>query len=497
MGMRIPRDSGERVQDASLPNVDMSVRPPSGVFGGNAAEGLGKTVRSGLGTIEAIIEKQQKEADEVVQLEAGSLATQKEIQWKQRTMSTRGKDAFNLDRDFEEDWKNFESDVDKNLVKNDRQRAMVNRVMMTNKNRIYSDIQTHQFKEQEQYYKDQSASYIDSERKAAVTSMDSMRVAESIGNQRAVIQQNAKKFGWPAEKESLELAAVEEKTHIDVLNAMKNFDPEGALAYYDQHKDIIGATVKRPALVKEIEDIEKAKKIEFENFQVKNEIEAVNALANGGKIDVNQIAMMAAEQKIRPEFAHAMVRYATDPELMDNAVSKKVDSEGFYRYAQEMFKVAEKDPKKLNDVLMSALMGGKYKRISKLDLARLVAAASEAGDKKFTSTMEGIAKWAESAKFTPEQIAAVTGAFMDEHLKKDERTDAERVNKVQRDAIIKQNPELAQFEDVPNFVVSADSPIRFVFPKKGTNIYPNRIFNPASGRLEPNPETVQNDKRRR
>ena len=95
--------------------------------------------------------------------------------------------------------------------------------------------------------------------------------------------------------------------------------------------------------------------------------------------------------------------------------------------------------------------------------------------------------WAKTADISDEQKSLLIDDAVNTFIEnKDVPIDA-TFDSVVKKAVIRTNPELSSHKDVPNMVISKDSQIKFVFPKT-TNIYPNRIFNPATGQLESNPE---------
>jgi hypothetical protein len=337
-------------------------------------------------------------------------------------------------------------------------------MMLNNRSELQNRIATHQFAEKEKYFVDQSKAFIETDRSASIDSMDPMRIAESIGKQKAVVEQMGVKFGWSPEKLKLEQDAVEQKTHIDTVNVLKNSNPEGALAYYDEHKIEIGASLKRETLVKDIKDLEKAKEYEREAAVAKNELGIVTSMAQGNKpptpVDVVQ---MAALGRVRPEFAQAYTTYITDPENF----YEKEDAKGFYNTMKGI--LSAKNQTGINDVLMDALNGGKDRKIAFDDLKRAIAAANEIGDVRHKETMDAMFKsiddWAATASLDENDKGLLTGEWIDQMIAKTDLTDVEKLDDAKKSFLKKKYPEVSQYENVPTYIATKEDGLKLLFNK--------------------------------
>jgi hypothetical protein len=99
--MKIPRMTDDRVDEQMLPNAQFRV--DAGDFGQRNIQQMQGATEGMIGAVEKIVIQEQKEADQVVQLEAGTRAAQKEMEWNDRIRNAQGKDSFSLHEQFDED----------------------------------------------------------------------------------------------------------------------------------------------------------------------------------------------------------------------------------------------------------------------------------------------------------------------------------------------------------------------------------------------------------
>jgi hypothetical protein len=508
---KMPRMSDDRVQERMLP--DVSFRADAGDFGQRNIQKMQSGIEGMTSTISDIIQKEQKEADEVVQLRAATMASQKELEWNDKIRNSRGENSFSLHEEFENDWKNFENNVNGSLVKNDRQRTKVSMMMFNNKSELQNRIAKHQYEEKEKYFVDQSNSFIETDRSTAVNSLDPRRIYESIGLQRAAVLQLADKFGWSPEKIKVEQDAVEQKTHIDAVNYMKSIDSNLAISYYDEHKKEIGSSMSRDKLIRDIRELNRATEYEKKENIFKNEMKVITDMAGGKKpLTPDEVVTMSAQGDVRPEFAQAYTTYMSDIKSFQR---EKKDKKGFYGAMRGVLSkgslynalkdISTSDSNdEVGNVIVNVLKGGKDGKIAFGDLKRLITASHEIGNEKskerLDAVLSSIDEFARTGSFDDNDKGYMMSEWLDQVVEKNELSDSQKIDKAKENFLKTKYPELMQYENVPNYFVTKDDNIKVLFNKVAGDDF-DFVYDPKTKNLNPSNKQIAerklNDKRSR
>jgi hypothetical protein len=343
--VKIPRMSEDRVQEQSLPNVGFNVRGAD--FGQENIQQYEKGVQGILGEAEKIALKAQKEADESVQLEAGSRLAQFELTQNQRIRETRGKNALGLDKAYQDDYSKMQNEMAA-MAKNPRQKAMIGRLMLSTDSQLRNNISAHTSKEMEAVYENQSAAMVEMDRTAAVDSMNPKRVAESIGKQKAIVEQLGAKKGWSKEELALNQTEVEKSTYVSYIQRMADTDADMARKMVEEHKEVLGE--EGPKMNGYIARQERQRKYVAKNTQIDNDIKFMEGWSGGKVTDVNTL-LKSDKAGITPELAKAVVAYQTDPEII-----MVEDTPAFTAYAEKIFDTQDKGA--ISALLAETLSGG-------------------------------------------------------------------------------------------------------------------------------------------
>lgn len=242
--------------------------------------------------------------------------------------------------------------------------------------------------------------------------------------------------------------------------------------------------------------------IEFKNKRVKEEKafakeERIKAetdialnIASGNPLDLNKIRNGVSSGVFDPDFAEA----ARKAYLSSFDPSEIKDSEAFVQLTESIYKIDSKEGvrKAIYNILKEKGNGN----ISVDDMTILIHSAKKYGEMEAVTkrnaasqAINTLGKWADQSNLPRKDIFKV---FQKEIANGSSVNDASNV--AMKKVIVDNIPEASNLDDVPNIVVGKNSPIRYIFPKE-TKVYPNRIYNPATGKLESNPEVNKNAKR--
>lgn len=248
------------------------------------------------------------------------------------------------------------------------------------------------------------------------------------------------------------------------------------------------------------EKLEKQQKEIVKKEQIKNEIEVISGAANGMIYGLDEVNAMVGNGEIRPEIGKAYVKYITSPK----SIMPELDDTGYSKMVEGIFKAGNQDA--IVSAIKDTLEGGADGKAKQEDIQNLIALANMRANELYSPTQDGIKPgskqvevdslykyvmdWAKNAKFDEAQKASLTSEWVNGLVSGNGADPKTVTDAVMKRAIIRQHPEVAALDDVPNMVISKDSPVRLIFPRS-TNVYPRRIFNPKTGRLEANPEVDQ------
>ncbi len=243
--------------------------------------------------------------------------------------------------------------------------------------------------------------------------------------------------------------------------------------------------------------IEEQAQHEATTTMVNNRFDMVNRIASG------QLTWDNSGQTIK---GVALV----DKDLAE-AMQQVVNSQGKYQPENQVNDVYQKmvtgifsssSNQEISKFLIDAMNSAGNGKISRDRLAILVNAATNRAKSLPTVNPDGV-------PLNPGQVAIDAGlkaangwyesngskdlGVFDHYLSNIQagKTPKESYDLAVKTSVVKEHPELAAHDDVPQMVIGKDSPIRLVFPNT-TNIYPRRIFNPSTGKLEDNPQVNKN-----
>lgn len=224
--------------------------------------------------------------------------------------------------------------------------------------------------------------------------------------------------------------------------------------------------------------------------QFSNETDMAMNIAKGNSIpSAAELAGLMQSGKITQDFAETTLKAVSNPQ----SVAATTDNQEFANLTEEMFK--SNDKTNLNKTVQSIIRGGGDGKISKEDMQILIQSAMAQGKQPLlekrnasTNTVTSLGSWADQSKLPR---ADVFREFQKQISQGSELSVASDAAK--KKAIIDNIPGAANLTDVPNIIIDKDSTVRYIFPKK-TIVYPNRIYNATSGKLEANPETHPSSK---
>lgn len=227
-----------------MPGVRVSTSAPSlaAFGGGEAVKETFDTAGKAAKDVMDIQIKEQQYANQLAVIDADNQLSNAENTIlrdpNKGALNKRGKDAFGVPEQVNNDWSKATSDIESKLV-NPEQKEAFRRMAVSRKVNIDKLMQVHVANEAQNYDNEVTNSFIDNEQNAAVTNYtDPQRVALSIGRQQAAIQDYAKRSGkspeWTAQK-TIETVS---KTNASIVNRMlANGQDMLAKDYYEKNKD--------------------------------------------------------------------------------------------------------------------------------------------------------------------------------------------------------------------------------------------------------------------
>lgn len=361
--MKIPQRTDSGVQEQPLQGGEWRVNP--GDFGQKNIEEGNRAVQGMLGEAEKIAIKAQREADEAVQLEAGTLASQKELEWNNIIRTTKGRNALGLAEKFEKDWSKFSSDTKNSIVKNKKQQMMVDRLMSSNYAQLRNNIDAHTAKEMDNFYDEQSVAMISADRQTAIDSGNPERIAESIGKQKAIVTQLANKKGWSFEEYQGKLNDVEKETKMEYVQRLAYTNPEAArkIISDEEEKSVLGVE-NIDTLSRYISRAEREKKYAQRDMQINNDIRFMSDFSTGKIKNIGDI-----EKGASPALARAAIAYMSDPELITVE-----NTPVFAKYAEAIYDLNDKSA--IDKLFVEVLSGGSDGKPNQKEVETLVKIAA-------------------------------------------------------------------------------------------------------------------------
>jgi hypothetical protein len=259
--------------------------------------------------------------------------------------------------EYEQDASKMQEDLSK-LAKNDRQKAMIGRLVLSTDSQLRNSILANQSRENVEVYKSKATSYIESSRATAIDNDDPMSIVDSVEKQQAVVSQLSDFMGEPAETKALKMAIVKEQTYVDWISQKAVNDPAAAIAMLeDEEIQKIIRDQNTLRTLKNFADRQMSivRRAEKETI-IKNEIDTGLKVATGEINNVSDVAKLAGQ--ISPERAQAYIDFISNKDNIDFG-----DSEALAIYMDALFELGDKESigKLTNDVFS----GGSNGRVNK------------------------------------------------------------------------------------------------------------------------------------
>lgn len=236
-------------------------------------------------------------------------------------------------------------------------------------------------------------------------------------------------------------------------------------------------------LLEDATNIQKRKEAEFVDAQKRvmfdTEASIATDIAGGKQVSLQELADGVRTGTISADFATVTMKALTSKD----AVNAETDNEEFSKLTQEVFKAGTKD--QVQKAIVGILKGGGDGKISKDDLGILINSAQRQAVQKRTDTqkaIESLGNWADHSNLNRAEVFRTFQQGLSEG-----KSVSDSASAAMRKTVNDNVPGASTLEDVPTMVIGKDSPIRLIFPKT-TNVYPSRIYNQKTGKLEDNPD---------
>ena len=296
---RVPTLQENRIEETLLTPARVSTDSPSRLPGqrslSRATENL---ARAAVG----IQQEEKKKADQLAIIDAdrklSHLETQLLYDKETGAMNKKGKDAFEVPDQVEEDYRKGVAEIEETLT-SDFQKMSFRGLSSKRGVFINRQVQKHVSGEAETYDRRVTESYIANERNAAMENFDNPeRIQQAIDNQRGAILSHGDRQGLDSESLKNQVVDMESKTHSAVLTRILNggADRQGAEYYKQNKKKIVGADkVRMEKMLKQ------------------------SRLMGEGQRQADKIMAVSGEDS---KEALSMARNIKDPKLRDETVSR-------------------------------------------------------------------------------------------------------------------------------------------------------------------------------
>lgn len=236
----VPQYSNPQVQAQGLPNVSVGAQAPLEAFGGgqsaanveNASENVAEVGRN-----IAIEEKQR--ADQVMFMNGDRQASELQTGLMVKLNKMKGQDAFGAPDVIAQQWQDGVKQISAGLV-NRQQQLAFEKAATGRWDELNRATQFHVASEQKIFDEDQTKSYIETSKNAAVVgAKDDQLVQNELERQGEVIKQWAARQGLSGtDSEKTKIAEVTSGTIRDVIGARIDAgDTKGAIQFLGDHKD--------------------------------------------------------------------------------------------------------------------------------------------------------------------------------------------------------------------------------------------------------------------
>lgn len=299
-------------QEAAQPQVRSNIRTP------NIRSNSAQINQAAIGLINSAsrLEAQQiKEANRVkrYEMETELKEFQNELLHNSDTglLKTKGKNAFEIDKQYQEAWKEKAVKMKQGLA-NDDQLMMFNQMESQMRNSSYNSIHSHISREADEFDKQTTSNYLKTYRDDAIMNFNNPDViATSIERQKDAVAAMGQKYGLPGEVTKRSMQEVESKTHLGVVTRF--LDSGGDTAgkeYFDMIKEKMTA-----------DDLSRASKL-VEDATLRGEAQRT-VDANFGQTDdyatLLERARSIKDDKLRDEVVRRTKNRIADDKAIKNA----------------------------------------------------------------------------------------------------------------------------------------------------------------------------------
>jgi hypothetical protein len=233
----VQRYTQGQVQESALPSNRVDARVAEGAFGVAEAKAIGGAIEQAG----KIVKDYTDYADQIKIMEAEGRATALETRLLYDkdvgALNQKGKNSFGLPDTVKADYIKGIEDIRKDL--NERQKQAFEKIVVNKGLGIDRTIQKHVSNEMLSYDTQETESYLQTKRDAAVAAYnDPQKVQGLIEDQQLALMAHAQRHGLPSEWVKTKAEGAASQTHATVLQMMmNNGDDLGAEAYYTANKD--------------------------------------------------------------------------------------------------------------------------------------------------------------------------------------------------------------------------------------------------------------------
>jgi len=243
----VQRYGEPKVQAQGIPSVRVSAAPDREALGGGDSLNRLNAANQGMaGVVQKIAIEEREKADDAVTKEgyAELLRRKNELLWNTESgaYTRKGKDAFGVIDEYGAQFDKHADEIEKSLIKNNRQREIFNGLRLKIRGEFDEDLQKHTFKESQAYNEQVTESGISAAQNDAVLNyQDPKKIISSIETQKALIASGYK--GKPPDFIKVKIAEATSKTHVGVISRMlANGDDLYAKNYYNAIKEELAGT---------------------------------------------------------------------------------------------------------------------------------------------------------------------------------------------------------------------------------------------------------------
>jgi len=245
-----PRYDQPEIQQQATPSPRISGEVSlSGLGGGDAAEGVARTIRGAGSEYFAIVQKEKQTADDTATKDAlnQTVKLSNDLLYNPEHGATtkQGKDAFGVIDDYSSQYDKGADEIE-NGLKNQDQKNAYKLMRAQYRNGLTESLQKHTRSESVKFENETFKSLLTTNYDDAVLHYnDPDRIAQALNIQRKAIESHADSNGWdPAQKDQA-LSETMSKTHSGVIDQYLALGQDGyAKKYYEDNKDDINGAYR-------------------------------------------------------------------------------------------------------------------------------------------------------------------------------------------------------------------------------------------------------------